>query len=520
MARDNFSASVKQKLRERVGNKCSNPACENVTTGPGLEPEKVVHLGDAAHICAASPEGPRYDSSMSSEQRKSISNGIWLCTSCARRIDHDENFYSVELLHEWKRTAETKALDELGKPAINKTTVSKQVAAILTATPSLAHDVISNAHKSVTSGLEQLDPRFIVESRFENNHPIYEISTKEDVKFGFKIKSDPSDDLGLKINRLFEEGEDLSIPGSSILETGSPLLDHIFKSSNKNEGTATLSFSAPRKKAIIKIYLEDERGNRTLEIDDVHGYCQSGFKVIRFFGGIFDDLIDFIIKFTLGDSVGAKITINPKLKTWNNLSVDNLQSIDEMHKFCLCILNDDKLVIRIKGVGQNAINSKATLMDLKDLANYVLSIIFYIKRVSLLSKIINKPIYFKDCEIKEDDFNALKSYTAHGLPNTINKIDTIPGGLIKSTVILDDEKEVRRIIDSSTSPFNFKIKDRENSSILVFDQEFFLPKKIFSFHGVIPKIKGVGEDEGQRVAFMEWTPTEDFYWTVDYSYDD
>lgn len=43
---------------------------------------------------------------MSPEERKSISNAIWLCASCADRIDKDEIRYPVKLLHEWKSDAE------------------------------------------------------------------------------------------------------------------------------------------------------------------------------------------------------------------------------------------------------------------------------------------------------------------------------------------------------------------------------------------------------------------------------
>jgi hypothetical protein len=50
---------------------------------------KPLILGVAAHITAASPDGPRYDQNLSSEQRKSPDNGIWLCQNCAKLVDND-----------------------------------------------------------------------------------------------------------------------------------------------------------------------------------------------------------------------------------------------------------------------------------------------------------------------------------------------------------------------------------------------------------------------------------------------
>ena len=55
---------------------------------------------------------------MSSPERSSDANGIWLCQSCSKLIDSDENRYTVELLHQWKKDAIQRALDAIagGRP--------------------------------------------------------------------------------------------------------------------------------------------------------------------------------------------------------------------------------------------------------------------------------------------------------------------------------------------------------------------------------------------------------------------
>jgi tetratricopeptide (TPR) repeat protein len=113
--RDDFSATVKANLAARVGFLCSNPQCQASTIGPHLESRKTVKVGVAAHICAASPEGPRYDPEQSPEQRRGIDNGIWLCQTCAARIDRDEAMYTPAVLRGWKREAEAQADLRLGK---------------------------------------------------------------------------------------------------------------------------------------------------------------------------------------------------------------------------------------------------------------------------------------------------------------------------------------------------------------------------------------------------------------------
>jgi hypothetical protein len=67
----------------------------------------------AAHITAASPGGPRYDPSLTPEERKSAGNGIWLCQACAKMVDNDEIRYTKPLLIQWKEAAEQEALREI-----------------------------------------------------------------------------------------------------------------------------------------------------------------------------------------------------------------------------------------------------------------------------------------------------------------------------------------------------------------------------------------------------------------------
>jgi hypothetical protein len=74
--RDDFPAGVKEELAKRGGYLCSNPGCRQTTSGPQSTPSGTVNIGVAAHITAASPGGPRYDSSLSSEQRASAENGL------------------------------------------------------------------------------------------------------------------------------------------------------------------------------------------------------------------------------------------------------------------------------------------------------------------------------------------------------------------------------------------------------------------------------------------------------------
>jgi hypothetical protein len=115
--RDDFPEEVKRIVAARVGNQCSNPDCRALTSGPQIDPTKALNVGVAAHITAAAPGGPRYDPSLTPEERRHPDNAIWLCQNCAKLVDNDPARFTVDLLRKWKAEAEKGASEQIGKTA-------------------------------------------------------------------------------------------------------------------------------------------------------------------------------------------------------------------------------------------------------------------------------------------------------------------------------------------------------------------------------------------------------------------
>lgn len=115
-----------ETLARRVGFVCSNPSCGQATVGPQANESGAVNVGVAAHITAASPGGPRYDRTLTSEVRRSATNGIWACQSCAKLIDSDDARFTVSKLKEWKERAEHLALQRINASRL----VHRQVAVL------------------------------------------------------------------------------------------------------------------------------------------------------------------------------------------------------------------------------------------------------------------------------------------------------------------------------------------------------------------------------------------------------
>jgi len=112
MSRDpnRFTESTKRTLAMRAAQKCSNPYCRTPTSAPHSDDGAAVNLGEAAHIHGANRGSARYDEKMTSAARRAPSNGIWLCTSCAGKIDRDEVRFPAQLLFRWKRLHEEEVL--------------------------------------------------------------------------------------------------------------------------------------------------------------------------------------------------------------------------------------------------------------------------------------------------------------------------------------------------------------------------------------------------------------------------
>ena len=114
VSRDEFSATTKRILADRVGHRCSNPGCRASTCGPQVDPVRSMNVGVAAHITAAAQGGPRYDPSRSPAQRTHPTNGIWLCQNCAKLIDNDSVAFDEATLRSWKTQAEAEAFALVG----------------------------------------------------------------------------------------------------------------------------------------------------------------------------------------------------------------------------------------------------------------------------------------------------------------------------------------------------------------------------------------------------------------------
>jgi hypothetical protein len=131
--RDDFTKRTVTEIAKGVAYRCSNPECRRPTVGANAAQDGTIIIGVAAHICAASPGGPRYDVAQTPTARRGKENGIWLCQNCGRLVDADPAKFTVDKLTKWKQDAQTHAFRELVAPSAAFAEESARVGAAIAA---------------------------------------------------------------------------------------------------------------------------------------------------------------------------------------------------------------------------------------------------------------------------------------------------------------------------------------------------------------------------------------------------
>ena len=119
--KNRFSKQTRETLAKRAGQQCSKPGCGRRTVGPSQDQKKSVDVGEAAHIRGANPGAARYKVEMTTVERSCITNGIWLCRTCAKLIDSDDAKYTVSVLYRWKRLHEAEIERQVDGESMSET---------------------------------------------------------------------------------------------------------------------------------------------------------------------------------------------------------------------------------------------------------------------------------------------------------------------------------------------------------------------------------------------------------------
>lgn len=325
--RDNFSQKTIRFLRDSVAHRCSNPDCR-VPTSASTSDHKINNIGDAAHICAAASGGPRYDPSMTSDERSSIENGIWLCKNCARKIDNDPTKYPVSLLKEWKRKAIGLALAELGQKQPSHNDIQNHLIQSLTGhTNNLITKAIPNTHKAHERYLSSLDPRFNVLSKYDGKSVVVELQPKEKVSLSVSYIGINKREFIKAQRDLLQQGKIFQLSTSQMKVEGSPLIEKIL------EEDGNISIHPPKLNAVIKISFIHKETKIIDVMDDICGTISFGTKLSNFIGSTYNDILKFDFGFPCDFNTKSKVSLNMNTKDWENISINRIPYFNKLMSF-------------------------------------------------------------------------------------------------------------------------------------------------------------------------------------------
>ena len=82
----------------RAASRCSLPECRRELVLDSIDTDDPSLVGEAAHIVAEQPDGPRGQSILTTEQRNTYANLILLCNVHHKQVDDQVNHFTVERL--------------------------------------------------------------------------------------------------------------------------------------------------------------------------------------------------------------------------------------------------------------------------------------------------------------------------------------------------------------------------------------------------------------------------------------
>ena len=103
------------------GNRCALPDCRRILVEGKTEYDSAALLGFMAHIVGENPDSARYSKDMPIKEKNSYNNLLLLCGSCHKKIDNQENTYTVEKLHKIKQEHEKWIIDATKNQVIHVT---------------------------------------------------------------------------------------------------------------------------------------------------------------------------------------------------------------------------------------------------------------------------------------------------------------------------------------------------------------------------------------------------------------
>ncbi|HEY6896373.1 MAG TPA: hypothetical protein VI279_03860 [Rhodocyclaceae bacterium] len=340
---------------------------------------------------------------MTHEERGGLSNGIWLCSTCADIVDRDIGRFPAMLLHEWKVKAEAVAEDERGKriPSERELSVYKARALGDIVTSESVGQLVAGVHQVAVQELEKLDPRFSATICVgSDGRPIISLDARQNVPCQFLIPAEKAKEFEQKFFDLNSHGRTLEIEAGGIEIEGMPLLKGPFPSASR-----LVIESTARKPFLHRLFWLDVDSGKQKTAEFV-GEAVAGEKTILLKGELFGGL--YKVEYQLPLQADGKLSININssisFQTWDGLSVQSLPYLDQLLSLCEAIGHGKRLSSCLEIAGREIVETEALQLLTEADALSMAATLAHLKRIRDLSRLLAIDVPFSIGEVSSDDF--------------------------------------------------------------------------------------------------------------------
>jgi hypothetical protein len=475
--------------------------------GPGTDPLGVVNTGHAAHIHAAAPGGPRYDPRMSTEERRSISNGVWLCATCATLIDKDIAAHPASLLRRWRQEAEDRARRSHGeKPPRPSDATETLVTALTGRATQFVPDAIRNTHLATKVVLEKLDSRFEVTTSHAKGVTTIRIDAKEPVAFQMLVAQEHAAAWEQGFESLIRSAKRVELPMHGVSVTGSPLLEAIAERAINKE--AKLEISPIGKRAVLKL-----RSQGSSEVsNDVHGNVFGGLDAIRFEGLLYDGLVEIQVAVKRhGDgAVNPQLDVAFLLSAWQGLHLLEVPYFNNLVHLLGALGGRGDLRAELEVRGKVVLGVRNPKLHDSQL-EMVETLVQYTRRARVVAAFcdaqvlinLNHPFTAEDHRLLADAADIIEGQWEYG-PEAFTSPPEV-------TVDITDPAAYAAVADA-TGAHSWKIQQLPQT-ISVFGTQVVLPPLEIYFSGArihLEKKAAPSNEPEQQVVVLRFEPTPEF----------
>ncbi len=421
---------------------------------------------------------------MSSAERSSIQNAIWLCSVCATLVDRDVEAYTPERLLTWKGEAERLAASELNtRPPAHGDASAQLVAALSGQSPRFLPAVIGNAHEASAKALERLDSRFQVESSYQNKTTTFTLYARENVQFKLFVPLERALEWQAKVRSALDDGLGFEIDATGVKAQGSPLLEQVFDGDAIQQPTITVSPKATPVRA--KLAAIDRAGTTRQAFDDVEGLLFMGMTSLTFKGELWGGLAQLTMRLQHPEKpLEGRFSLNFDFGHWVNLDIRGLPYLPSMVEFFRHAGAGELLDVTVFERGQQRLGMHANFEELGREAGSQLAFLGYLTRASEVAKILNVVVRLpKQISVSKKDVEDLSGfYDVVTAPSRIGRerLSTNPSFTLTAT----DKGENIQLLREQRQPSIIAFKQTIPGELMIFEQTIPLPLVNLVFNNV------------------------------------